>query len=112
MSFEPDNDKEVGYYTVFDKPDDDLDPLAIVSQYPLAVEGSKHEYDADGKLVGFGFLGNTLAFYTSPFFRGKPKLYFIGGRLLRMSNGSSEESVMTSLGFVRNPAVAPDDFEN
>ena len=113
MNFEPDRDKQLGYYPVARKLDDDLDPRAIVSQYPLAVTGSKHEYDGDGKYIGFGFLGDMLAFYASPFFRShRPALYFIGGRLLRMSEGNSEESVMGSLGFVRNPAVAPDDFEN
>ena len=95
MAFSADDAKETAYYAVEGR-DDDLDFDAIVSQYPLCLP---HE------LTCIGFLGGKLASHSG-------RLYCIGGRLLRMSYGNTEESVMTSLGFKRNPSVAPNDYGN
>lgn len=102
MSFQPDKQNEVAFYIVPDLPNSPIDPLALVSQYPITFNGGHGAWE---------FLGNHVAIYSSPFFDPDViQAYCIGGRLLRMSPGSSEESVMRSLGFCRNPAVEDDDY--
>jgi len=100
MAFQPDAEKEVGFYVVKDRPEDALDPTAVVAQYPVSVH-----------VLDMTFLGHHAALYNSGL-GGEPDGYCIGGRLLRMANGSSEESVMASLGFTLNPAVDAEDVAN
>lgn len=113
MAFSPDKTAEVGFYEVNERSDDPLDDHAVVSQYPLSID------TVAPTSRDMTFLGDQVAIFTSSglglFELLKTSFsseYCIGGRLLRMSHGNSEESVMASLGFVRNPHVADDDYAN
>lgn len=101
MAFDADEERSVGCYPVPERPADVLDTSAIVSQYPLPLSKLGH---------GTAFLGSKIAVYNSGLGERKPIPYCIGGRLLRMASGSSEEGVMVSLGFLRNPSVAESDY--
>ena len=83
MAFQADKENEVGYYSLKDRPDDDLDPRAVVAQYALSVED-----------VDMAVLDHKAALYNSGL-GGAPKGYCIGGRLLRMraTLGSTRRSL-------------------